>query len=71
MWDYQQCRVVHAFAGADYDGFAIEGFASEADFKERFYAEPSSRALILDDIVQMADVERSPRRVWCREWRYC
>jgi hypothetical protein len=70
MWDCQQCRVVHILAGPDYDCFALDSFASEADLRERFYNEPAARQVILDDISTMVDVERSRRRVLCQGWRF-
>lgn len=68
MWDYQQCSVVHTFSGPDYDGFALCGFGSEADLRERFFDGPDGQQAIRDDVANFVDGQRSPRRVLCREW---
>jgi uncharacterized protein (TIGR02118 family) len=70
MWDYVQCSVVHTFAGPSYDGFALCGFASDADLRDRFFDGPEGRAVILDDIGKFADTKASPRRVLATEWDF-
>jgi uncharacterized protein (TIGR02118 family) len=68
MWDYTQCSVVATISGTPYDGFALCGFASEQDLRERFFDGPEGQEAIRADVAKFADMERSPRRVLMTEW---
>lgn len=70
MWDYTQCSVVHRFAGPDFDGFALCGFATDHDLRHRFYDDDAGRAAIGADVASFSDPARSTRAVRCREWSF-
>lgn len=70
MTHYTQLSVVHRIAGLDLDGFALCGFASIDDLRNKFYTRDSSRAIIADDVQRFADTRRSPRRLIVEEIRY-
>ena len=70
MWDYHQVSVDEVISGHVYDGFALCGFASEYDLKERFFNGPESQVAIRDDVAKFADVVNSPRRVRMTEYRF-
>lgn len=63
MTHYAQLSVMHTFSGMPYDGFALCGFASTEDLRERFYSGPDSRTVIAADVETFADTGRSPRRL--------
>jgi uncharacterized protein (TIGR02118 family) len=63
MSHYVQLSVVHTLAGAAFDGFALCGFESISDLKERFFTTEESVAVIAADIQNFADAPRSPRRL--------
>ena len=63
MSHYTQLSVVHRIRGMEIDGFALCGFDSEEDLRERFYTTPESRDVIVDDVRKFADTKRSPRRL--------
>ncbi len=63
MTHYVQLSVVHTLSGRPFDGFALCGFATLEDLRERFFSEPDSREVILADINTFADTQRSPRRL--------
>ncbi len=63
MTAYDQISVVHRFSGLEVDGFALCGFASEEDLRERFYANEESVKIIAQDVATFANVKRSPRRL--------
>lgn len=63
MTHYLQLSVVHTVRGTPYDGFALCGFDTLEDLRERFFSEPDSRQVIADDIAQFADTANSPRRL--------
>jgi hypothetical protein len=63
MTHYTQLSVVHTFAGVPYDGFALCGFATAEDLRERFYSSPDSRRVIAADVAAFADTAQSPRRL--------
>lgn len=63
MWAYTQCSVVRALDGPAYDGFALCGFPSEVELRERFFDGPEGRQVIRDDVASFADTGASPRRV--------
>lgn len=70
MTHYTQLSVVHRIAGLDLDGFALCGFASIDDLRNKFYTRDASRAVIADDVQRFADTRRSPRRLIAEETRY-
>ena len=63
MSQYSQLSVVTTLSGTPFDGFALCGFDSREDLKERFFSEPDSREVIEADIQKFADVRNSPRRL--------
>lgn len=63
MADYTQLPVLSTIAGTPYDGFAILGFDSDDDLKNRFYATPADKQVIYDDVAKFSDLKRSPRRL--------
>ncbi len=70
MTHYTQLSVVHRIAGRELDGFALCGFASIDDLRNKFYTRDASRAVIADDVQRFADTRRSPRRLIVDETRY-
>ncbi len=70
MTHYTQLSVIHTFFGVPYDGFAICGFATAEDLRERFYSGPDSRPVIAADVETFADTARSPRRLVASMTRY-
>ena len=70
MTHYTQLSVVHRISGSELDGFALCGFASIDDLRNKFYTRDSSRAVIADDVQRFADTRRSPRRLIVEETRY-
>ncbi len=70
MTHYVQLAVLQRLSGAVFDGFALCGFASEDDLRERFFTLPDSRRVIQADILKFADVERSPRRLLATATRF-
>lgn len=63
MTHYTQLSVVHHLSGIELDGFALCGFDSMKDLRERFYTRPASREVIATDVAKFADTARSPRRL--------
>ncbi len=63
MSHYVQLSVVRTLSGADIDGFALCGFNTLTDLKERFFTSEESVAVIRDDISNFADTANSPRRL--------
>ena len=70
MSHYTQLSVVHRLHGPEWDGFALCGFDSMEDLRERFFAGPESRIAIREDVARFADPSRSPRRLIVVEERY-
>jgi len=70
MCHYTQLSVVHRISGADFDGFALCGFESVEDLRERFYTRPESREVIAADVQKFADTKKSPRRLIASMNRY-
>ena len=70
MTHYSQLSVVAHFSGLRLDGFALCGFASEADLRERFYSSPESVGIIGADVKKFADLEHSPGRLIAKEYRF-
>lgn len=67
MRHYAQLSVVANLSGAPFDGFALVGFATEQDLRERFYTTADSPAVIAADVARFADGKRSPRRLIAEE----
>ncbi len=63
MSQYIQLSVDECLSGPAYDGFALCGFASLDDLKQRFFAGPASVDVIRVDVGKFSDVRRSPRRL--------
>lgn len=63
MSHYSQLSVVHRLSGPEIDGFALCGFDSLEDLRERFYSLPDSAKVIAADIQKFADTKKSPRRL--------
>ena len=63
MTAYDQLSVVHRFHGLEADGFALCGFASFDDLKDRFYTTEEGVKIIANDVNTFADVKRSPGRL--------
>jgi hypothetical protein len=63
MTHYTQLSVLHRFSGAAVDGFALCGFSSTSDLRERFYTRDESRSIIGADVRNFADTQNSPRRL--------
>lgn len=70
MTHYTQLSVVANLGGLPLDGFALVGFRSEDDVRERFYSRPDSEAVIAADVAKFADLKRSPRRLLTVEHRF-
>ena len=70
MSSYAQLSVVHPISGLAFDGFALCGFDSEEDLRQRFYSGPQSRDVIAADILKMADIAHSPRRLIATETNF-
>jgi len=70
MTHYTQLSVVHTLAGMPLGGFALCGFATLEDLRERFYSRPDSRVVIAADVQTFADTRRSPRRLIVSQTRY-
>lgn len=69
MTHYTQLSVVHRLSGLALDGFALCGFKSLDDLRQRFYTRPESRDVIAADIQRFADTANSPRRLIVTEAR--
>ncbi|XOV82850.1 MAG: hypothetical protein ACFHXK_18575 [bacterium] len=63
MNHYSQLSVVQRLSGPEIDGFALCGFVSLEDLRERFYTRPDSAGIIAADIRRFADTKQSPRRL--------
>jgi len=63
MSHYSQLSVVHRISGPEIDGFALCGFESLDDLRERFYTLPNSAEIIANDVKKFADTRNSPRRL--------
>lgn len=60
---YIQLAVNEVLFGPEYDGFALCGFTTVEDLKERFFAGPDSIPVINQDVKKFSDTKRSPRRL--------
>jgi hypothetical protein len=63
MTAYDQLSVLHRFSGPEIDGFALCGFGSVEDLRERFYVSDEGVRIIGADVAKFADVKRSPNRL--------
>ncbi|MEM9620254.1 MAG: EthD domain-containing protein [Pseudomonadota bacterium] len=63
MTHYVQLSVVQTLRGPEIDGFALCGFATEDDLRNRFFTTPESVQIIADDIENFAHTKASPRRL--------
>lgn len=63
MTHYVQLSVVHRIHGPAWDGFALCGFDTLGDLRERFFSGSEGRVAIRRDIATFADTARSPRRL--------
>jgi uncharacterized protein (TIGR02118 family) len=70
MSHYTQLSVVHRIHGPEWDGFALCGFDSLDDLRERFFDGPEGRAAIREDVARFADPGSSPRRLIVVEETY-
>jgi uncharacterized protein (TIGR02118 family) len=70
MSHYTQLSIVHRFSGPAWDGFALCGFDSIEDLRERFFDGPEGRVAIREDVARFADGTRSPRRLIVVEESY-
>lgn len=70
MAHYSQLSVVANLSGLPLDGFALVGFASEEDLKNRFYTSEKSVAVIAEDTRKFADLRHSPHRLVTTERRF-
>ena len=70
MSHYTQLSIVHRIHGPEWDGFALCGFDSLEDLRERFFDGPEGRVAIREDVARFADTARSPRRLIVVEESY-
>ena len=63
MVHYTQLSVVHRIHGPEWDGFALCGFDSTEDLRERFFGTPEGKIAIRNDVGFFADTKKSPRRL--------
>jgi uncharacterized protein (TIGR02118 family) len=70
MTFYSQLSVVATLEGPAYDGFALVGFDSLGDLRDRFFTGPGSDQIINDDVAQWADLKNSPPRLITTEHRF-
>lgn len=63
MSHYAQLSVVANLGGLALDGFALCGFETEDDLRDRFYTSADSPAVIAGDVAKFADPGGSPRRL--------
>ena len=70
MTHYAQLSLVHRLHGPEWDGFALCGFDSIEDLKERFFETEEGRIAIRKDVATFADTKLSPRRLIAIETRY-
>lgn len=66
MSHYTQLAVLHRIAGLEIDGFAVCGFETLEDLRDRFFSLPDSQEVINADVNRFADTKRSPRRLIAR-----
>lgn len=70
MTHYTQLSVVNTLQGDAYDGFALCGFGSEDDLRNRFFTTDASVKIIRDDVNSFANPKASPPRLIVHETRF-
>ena len=70
MSNYRQFSIVHCFHGPQWDGFALCGFDSLADLRDKFFDTPEGEVAIAKDVARFADGRKSPRRIIATEIRF-
>jgi len=70
MTHYTQLSVVQTLSGPELDGFALVGFDSVDDLRNRFYSGPGSEEVIAADVSKFADTRHSPARLIATETRF-
>ena len=70
MTHYTQLSVTNTLKGDEFDGFALCGFASEDDLRNRFFTTDASVKIIHDDVRSFANPKASPPRLIVNEVRY-
>jgi len=70
MSHYTQLSVVHTLSGLPLDGFALCGFETIEDLRERFYSRPDGPEVIAADVKNFADLKNSPGRLIATEQRF-
>lgn len=70
MTFYTQLSIVQVVRGPEWDGFALCGFGSEADLRDKFYASPEGRKEVERDVIKFANPAASPRRLICDEYNF-
>ncbi|MCZ6643002.1 MAG: EthD family reductase [Gammaproteobacteria bacterium] len=70
MSHYTQLSVVHTISGLPLDGFALCGFETIEDLRERFYSRPEGPEVIAADVKNFADLKNSPSRLIATEQRF-
>ena len=70
MTHYTQLSVVHTISGMSLDGFALCGFETIEDMRERFYSRPEGPEVIAADVKNFADLKNSPNRLIVSEQRF-
>lgn len=70
MSHYTQLSVVENVSGLPLDGFALCGFESLDDLRERFYSTEDGPEVIARDVAQFANLDHSPRRLIVTEQVY-
>ena len=70
MTNYRQFSIVHRFSGPEWDGFALCGFDSLADLRDKFFDTPEGEVAINQDVARFADGRKSPRRILATETRF-
>ena len=70
MSHYTQLSVVQNLSGHSLDGFALCGFDSVEDLRERFFTHPDSQDVINADVRKFADLRNSPGRLIATEERF-
>jgi len=70
MDNYSQLSVLHRFHGPDWHGFALCGFPTLLDLREKFFDTEAGKQAIRADTRVFADGNRSPRRLIATEHVY-
>lgn len=70
MSHYTQLSILQRIRGPEWDGFALCGFDSVEDLKERFFDSPEGRVVIENDVASFADTKNSPRPLIASETSY-